>query len=197
MKPKIVGLTGGIGSGKTTVAKMFETLKVPVYIADDEAKLLMNRSKVIRRKLEALLGTEAYLNNVLNKPYIASKIFNDSTLLKQMNAIVHPKVAAHFKKWTAKQHTPYVIKEAAILFENGSYRYLDFVITVTAPLQERISRVLKRDETTLERVKAIIANQWPDAEKIKQSHFVVVNKDLTTAQAQVANIHKEILKFIS
>jgi dephospho-CoA kinase len=194
---KVIGLTGGIGSGKTTVANMFKDLGVPIYIADDEAKLLMNRSKVIKRKLETLLGTEAYIDGKPNKTFIASKIFKDKLLLEQMNAIVHPKVAAHFKKWTSMQTSPYVIKEAAILFENGSYRYLDFVITVTAPLQERMSRVLKRDDTTLERVKAIIENQWSDAEKIKQSHFVVVNKDLLSTKAQVENIHKEILKFIS
>ena len=115
----IVGLTGGIGSGKSTVAKAFKALGVPVYIADIEAKKLMQRSKVIKRQLKALLGEAAYVDDKLNKPYIANIIFNDKDYLEKMNAIVHPKVARHFNKWVAKQDTQYVIKEVAILFENG------------------------------------------------------------------------------
>ena len=117
---KIVGLTGGIGSGKTTVASMFNDLGVPVFIADVEAKKLMATSKVIKRQLNELFGQQAYLENDLNKPYIANAIFNDKTLLEKMNTIIHPKVASHFKKWIKKQSGPYVINEAAILFENNS-----------------------------------------------------------------------------
>ena len=134
----VVGLTGGIGSGKTTVATFFEALGIPVYIADDEAKALMVRSKVIRRKLIALFGEEAYLGKELNRPYIASKIFNDNVLLDQMNAIVHPKVASHFMRWLKKQDALYVIIEAAIIFELNKEDQYDFIITVTSSTDERI-----------------------------------------------------------
>ncbi|APY00637.1 dephospho-CoA kinase [Lacinutrix venerupis] len=189
-----VGLTGGIGSGKTTVAKAFEALDIPIYIADDEAKKLMNNSKVIRRKLIKLFGEEAYLNGTLNKPYLAKAIFNNKELLKTMNAIVHPKVGKHFVKWKNKQTAPYVIKEAAILFENGSYKNYDYIITVTAPEETRIKRVLKRDNSNIKKVKAIIANQWPDIEKIKLSDFVIENIDIKKTKEEVLKTHQQLLK---
>lgn len=191
----VVGLTGGIGSGKTTVAKQFASLEIPIYIADDEAKKLMNTSKVIKRKLIQLFGNEAYIENKLNKPFIANIIFNDKSYLQKMNAIVHPKVATHFKKWLLKQQAPYVIKEVAILFENGSYKQCDYTITVTAPKKLRIARLLKRDATTEAKIKAIMKNQWTDDEKIKLSTFVINNTTLENTKNQVIKIHTEILKF--
>jgi dephospho-CoA kinase len=191
---KIVGLTGGIGSGKTTVAKEFMALGVPVYIADIEAKALMNRSKVIKRKLIALFGNQAYLKDSLNRAYLASKIFNDKTLLEQMNAIVHPKVAAHFKRWLKKQDALYIIKEVAILFENQSYLTCDYVITVVAPEKDRIKRVILRDGTTEEKVQAIMSNQLPDHEKVKLSDFVVHNTNIEATKSQVHVIHNTLLK---
>lgn len=188
-----VGLTGGIGSGKTTVAKAFEALGIPIYIADDEAKKLMNTSKVLRRKLIALFGEEAYKDNTLNKPYIAKTIFNNKALLHQMNAIVHPKVGKHFIKWKNKQTAPYVIKEAAILFENQSYKNYDYIITVTAPEKERIERVIKRDNASVEKVKAIIANQWKDELKVQLSDFVIVNTNLEKTQKDVIKTHQKLL----
>ena len=152
----IVGLTGGIGSGKTTVAKQFSEMGIPVYIADEEAKGLMRRSKIIKRKLIKLFGDEAYIDDELNKPFLANIIFNDKRYLQKMNAIVHPKVARHFQKWVIKQDTPYVIKEVAILFENGGHKACDFVITVTAPIETRIKRLLKRDNTSKEKIEAIM-----------------------------------------
>ncbi len=193
---KIVGLTGGIGSGKTTVAKQFEKLGVPIYIADDEAKKLMNRSKVIRRKLIALFGEDAYKNDVLNRPYLAKIIFNDKRLLQKMNAIVHPKVASHFKSWLKKQDAPYIIKEVAILFENGSYKQCDYIITVTAAMENRIARLLKRDETTVSKIEAIMKNQWQDEEKIALSQFVISNDILENTIIQVQNTHNQILNSI-
>jgi dephospho-CoA kinase len=183
LTPKIVGLTGGIGSGKTTVANFFRELDVPVYIADIEAKGLMKRSKVIRRKLIGLFGEKAYLEEELN----------DKLLLEKMNAIVHPKVATHFKRWVKKQDVPYVIKEAAIVFENNSYKSYDFIITVIAPENLRIERVIKRDDSTKDKVKAIMKNQWKDYEKIKLSDFVVKNLSLNDTKKQVKKIHKQIL----
>lgn len=193
---KIVGLTGGIGSGKTTVAKQFQARGIPVYIADDEAKKLMNRSKIIKRKLIELFGDEAYKNNTLNRPFLADKIFNNADNLKKMNAVVHPKVAAHFKNWVKKQKAPYVLKESAILFENGAYKDCDLIITVTAPLELRKKRLLKRDNTTLEKIQAIINNQWSDEAKILKSHFVITNKKLEETKQQVQLTHNKIVNLI-
>ncbi len=190
----VVGLTGGIGSGKTTVAKAFKALGVPVYIADEEAKKLMLKSKVIKRKLIQLFGDKAYVNNALNKPFIADIIFNDNSYLEKMNAIVHPRVAKHFTKWALKQDAPYVIKEVAILFENGGHKHCDLVITVTAPLELRFERLLKRDQTTKRKIEAIMKNQWSDEDKVKHSDFVISNIALENTEKQVLKIHEQILK---
>lgn len=191
---KIVGLTGGIGSGKTTVAYLFKELNVPVYIADEEAKKLMNTSKILIRKITKLFGKNAYKNDVLNRPFIASKIFNDKSLLQEMNSIVHPKVGKHFKKWLSKQVHSYVIKEAAILFENGSYKEYDFIISVIADTETRMERLLNRDDTTKDKIKAIMKNQWNDEDRIKLSDFVIHNNKSINTKKQVLSIHHKILK---
>ncbi|WP_439152345.1 dephospho-CoA kinase [Winogradskyella sp.] len=193
----IVGLTGGIGSGKTTIAKYYESLGVPVYIADKEAKELMSRSKVIKRKLIKLFGDAAYNEGKLNRSYLAEMIFNDKSLLKKMNAIVHPKVASHFKRWLKKQDSKYVIKEAAIIFENSLEHQYDYIITVVADEDLRIKRVTKRDNSSEEKVKAIIKNQWSDKEKIIKSDFVIKNNDLESAKEQAQEIHYKILHKIA
>lgn len=190
---KIVGLTGGIGSGKTTVANMFRALGISIYIADEEAKKLMASSKIIKRKLISLFGEKVYVNDALNKPYIADTIFKNRLLLEKMNAIIHPRVASHFKKWLLKQKSPYVIKEAAILFENESYKQCDLIITVTAPKELKIKRLLSRDNMTLERIEAIMNNQWNDEKKIKLSDYVIVNTELENTRQQVENIHQQII----
>ncbi|MFL1012289.1 dephospho-CoA kinase [Flavisericum labens] len=192
----IVGLTGGIGSGKTTVAKEFEKLGIPVYIADEEAKRLMNDSPVIKRELTHLFGKDAYTDGELNRPFIANIIFNDKSFLEKMNAIVHPRVAKHFNKWIFKQNAPYVIKEVAILFENGGNKACDYVITVVAPKAVRIKRLLHRDDTTKKKIEAIIKNQWTDDEKTKLSNYVINNVKLEDTQAQVLQIHHQLLKKI-
>ena|SRR5690606_26354506 len=191
---KIVGLTGGIGSGKTTVAKEFQSLGIPIYIADEEAKKLMNTSKVLKRQLMGLFGEKAYVDNALNKSFIADIIFNDETYLQKMNAIVHPKVGSHFKKWASKQDSFYVIKEAAILFENNGYKQCDYVITVTAPKDLRIARLLKREPTTKEKIEAVMNNQWTDEAKVKLSHFVIENTTMEHMKVQVLKIHHQIIK---
>lgn len=192
----VVGLTGGIGSGKTTILEYFKSLGIPVYIADKEAKALMNRSKVIKRKLIDLFGEDAYKNGQLNKPYLSSKIFNNRELLIKMNTIVHPKVASHFKRWLKKQDAAYVIKEAAIIFENQLQNQYNFIITVVADEDLRIQRVINRDQTTAEKVKSIIKNQLSDAEKVKKSDFVITNNDLVEAKKQAVTVHKKILQKI-
>lgn len=191
---KIIGLTGGIGSGKTTVAKVFNKLGIAVYIADIEAKALMNRSKVIRRKLIALFGDEAYVDEELNRPFIASKIFNNKELLEKMNNIVHPKVGQHFSRWLKKQTGPYVLKESAILFETKGHKNCDYTILVTAPEDLRIRRIIERDNSTKQKVEAIINNQSSDAEKLKKADFIIVNEDLEDMHSQVLNIHKKLIK---
>jgi dephospho-CoA kinase len=192
----IVGLTGGIGSGKTTISKYFESFGIPIYIADEEAKALMNRSKIIKRKLKELFGPLSYSNDQLNRPYLSAKIFNDKTLLKKMNAIVHPKVASHFKRWLKRQDTPYVIKEAAIIFENNLESQYDYIITVVADKDLRIERVMKRDDISREKVESIIRNQLSDEDKIRKSDFIIYNNDLETSKYQAYKIHQAILKKI-
>lgn len=191
---KIIGLTGGIGSGKTTVANMFEALGVPIYIADDESKKLLNTSKVLRKKLLDLFGEQAYTDEGLNRKFIASKVFSDKILLQKMNAIVHPKVAKHFKKWVAKQDVAYVIKEAAIIFEHHMESNYDAVILVTADKETRIQRVLKRDYSSREKILAVIDNQLSEAEKINRANFIIENKDLENTKKQVLHTHKFLLE---
>ncbi|MBA6151146.1 dephospho-CoA kinase [Gelidibacter maritimus] len=193
---KIVGITGGIGSGKTTVAKMFQDLGVPLYIADDRAKVLMNTSDIIKSKLTQLFGEQAYKDNKLNRPFLASKIFENADLLKQMNAIVHPEVGADFEQWKNKQDAAYVLKEAAIIFENNLADQYDFIITVVADLDQRIARVMKRDDTTEAKVMAIVKNQLSDEQKVKQSDFVIKNHDLDETERQVLDIHQQLLKTV-
>ena len=190
---KIIGLTGGIGSGKTTVAKMFKVLGVPIYIADLEAKKLMITNKHIKQELITLFGKTVYnSDNTLNKTLIAGIIFSDKAVLKKMNNIVHPEVARHFNAWVLAQKSAYVIKESAILFENNAYKSCHFVITVTAPKNIRLHRVLDRDQTTKDKVEAIMNNQWTDAKKIEQSHFVINNINLIDTKKQVEQINASL-----
>lgn len=193
---KVVGLTGGIGSGKTTVARFFSELEVPVYIADTEARKLTNRSSYIRKKLIALLGEEAYHNGTINRKYVADKIFNDTDLLEEVNKIIHPRVAMHFKRWLSKQPGPYCIKEAAILFENDGYKQCDYTILVTAPMDIRIERLLKRDDTTQREIEERMANQWEDDKKLSLANYHIENIDLEQTKRKVKALHRLILKAI-
>lgn len=190
---KIVGITGGIGSGKTTVAKMFATLGVPIYYADDEAKKLMNSSSVIRESLISLLGEETYSDGILNRKYMADKIFNDKDLLERVNAIVHPQVAAHFQTWTSQQNYPYLLKEAAILYESGSYKDCDKVILVTAPRETRIKRVMERDNVTRDEVEARMENQWSDSRKEELADYIIQNESISQTQHEVNSIHRQLI----
>lgn len=192
-KIKVIGLTGGIGSGKSTVAKMFEALGVPVYYADQEAKKLMHTSPAIKNKLIESFGKEAYISNELNREFLANLVFNNKEKLAQLNAIVHPEVHKHFKDWVKKQTSKYVIQENAILFENNKQGAFDAIITVTAPLDVKINRVMARDTTTKENVLARMKNQWKDEDKISHSDYVIHNIDLEQSKLQVNQIHAKIL----
>ena len=191
---KVVGLTGGIGSGKTTVLSMFLDLGVPVYIADVEAKKLTNTSKVIRKKIIALLGENSYLKTEINKKYVADMIFNDNELLKKVNKIIHSKVANHFKKWVDKQNGLYCIKETAILFETASYKLCDYTILITSPKEERIKRLKKRDQLTRKEIENRMNNQWSDIEKSQLADAVIENALLKNTQKKVEEVHLFLLK---
>ncbi|SFU73566.1 dephospho-CoA kinase [Pustulibacterium marinum] len=190
----IVGLTGGIGSGKSTVAQMFHDLGVPVFIADVEAKNLMNSSKELQCKIMELLGNAAIEDGRINRKFIAEKVFQDKPLLNKLNQIIHPAVRKHFLKWTEQQNFPYVIEEAAILFESGGDEICDVIITVTAPEDVRIHRVLSRDKTSEEDVRNRMKNQISDTEKIQKSHYVIENVDLEETRINVREIHQILLK---
>lgn len=191
---KIVGLTGGIGSGKSTVATMFRNLGIPVYNSDEEAKRLMHTSNNLKQGIIALLGKESYDNGELDRSYIAQKVFRDKNLLEALNALVHPEVRRHFMQWVQKQNSKYVIQEAAIIFENGSHERYDEIILVTAPLATRIARVVQRDGITEEQVMERVKNQWEDHRKADLSHYVIENSDLGQTASQVAEIHRKLLK---
>ncbi len=191
---KVVGLTGGIGSGKTTVLSMFLDLGVPVYIADIEAKKLTNTSKIIRKKIIALLGKNSYLKTEINKKYVADMIFNDDELLKKVNKIIHSKVAHHFKKWVDKQNGVYCIKETAILFESASYKLCDYTILITSPKEERLKRVKNRDQLTRKEIENRMNHQWSDIEKSQLADVVIENVHLKNTQKKVEEVHLFLLK---
>lgn len=185
---KIIGLTGGIGSGKSSIAKHIESLGVPIYIADIEAKKILETEAVIS-KVVALFGEEILDGTKIDKKKIANLVFNDPEKLKKYNNIIHPEVFLHFQNWV-KQHKnfPLVVKEAAILFESGSYQDCDKIILVTAPKEIRIQRVMKRDAVSKEAVEQRMANQWDDEKKKSLSDYVIENIDLEKAKEVAENI---------
>lgn len=188
-----IGITGGIGSGKSTVCRVFSALGIPVFEADRIAKNLMNTDHGIHEKLINLFGTSVYLpDHTVDRKYLAGIVFNDTSLLAQLNAIVHPVVRKSFFDWCEKQQSPYVIHEAAILFESGFYKMMDKTITVVTSENERIQRVMKRDGLTLDLVKERIKNQWPDDERIKLADFVIGNNDNELIIPQIIKIDKKI-----
>lgn len=187
---KVIGLTGGIGSGKTTISNYFKEMGVPVYIADDGARGVMQNEDVIG-KIKKTFGAALFENNILNRAKLANIVFNNSEKLAQLNAIVHPAVKKDFEAWLLL-HTKeeYVIYEAAILFESGRYKDCDSIITVTAPEEVRIERVLKRDNTTREQVLSRMQMQWKDEDRISKSNFVINNVNLKIAREEVVKILK-------
>ena len=189
----IVGLTGGIGSGKTTVAKFFVELGVPVYNSDKEAKKLMKSSKKVKKAIIELLGENAYEGKRLNKIYISDKIFKNKSLLTELNSIVHPAVRKHFLRWTKRQDSPYVIQETAIIFENSGQDFYDKIILVTAPEEERIQRVMARSGISKNAILARLKNQWLDIKKEPLSDYVIVNLKLTKTKIKVEEVHNAIL----
>lgn len=189
-----VGISGGIGSGKTTVCNIFESMGIPVYYADQRAKKIMTSSKKVKNEITNLLGKDAYFKNGrLNRKYIAAKVFNNKNLLGKLNAIVHPAVANESEKWFESLNTKYAIKEAALLIESGSYKYLDYIIIVTAPEKIRIERVMMRDGIDKSQVKVRINNQMSEKEKIKYADFIIDNDGRKSILRQIQRIHKKLI----
>ena len=189
----IVGLTGGIGSGKSTVASMFSELGVPVYIADTEAKKLMY-NPAVRAKITEAFGEKTYTASGPDNAYIAGIVFKDKEKLAILNGIIHPEVGRHFKKWNEAQKGPYVIKEAAILFESGAYKDCDIIIMVMAPRETRIERVIRRDGVSREAVNNRIENQWDDDKKAELSDYIITNTDIEETRKQVRELHSRLIK---
>lgn len=190
-----IAITGGIGSGKTYVSRLFRIYDIPVYHADREAKRLMNQNRELKTQIKQLLGAEAYhKNGRLNRAFIASKIFNDSKLLNRMNQLVHPVVRDDFEKWAHDQRSSYVLEESAIIFEAGLAQYFDAVILVVAEMETRISRVMERDKISRQDVLNRMKNQKPDKFKMKLADFIILNDHKKSLLHQVEAVHKEILK---
>lgn len=191
---KKIGLTGNMGSGKTTISKVFGTLGVAVFYADDEAKRLMVHDEGLKKQIIEAFGFEVYDGNKLNRNYLSELAFNDDRILQKLNEIVHPVVQNYFLDWCLKQSSEYVIKEAAILFESGTNKNLDAVICVKCSKPNRIERILKRDSVTIEQVESRMAKQWDEEKKISLSDFIIDNNDDILVTPQILKIHNELLK---
>ena len=190
----IIGLTGGIGAGKTTVSKLFALLNIPIYIADDRAKRILDIDGEVQNKIKTLFGENSIVNGTVNRKLIAIESFGHPKILEQLNAIIHPAVSTDFEKWKADNNSaPYVVKEAAILFESGSHVGCDKIILVSAPLETRIDRVMKRDAITKSEVESRIINQWVEDKKKALSDFIIRNDEENSLISQVMRIHKKIL----
>lgn len=188
-----LGITGGIGSGKSAVSEIFTLCGVPVYIADTESKRLVSTSPLIRKKLITFLGEDLYKGDVLDKALLASHIFNDKEKLEKVNAIIHPEVEKDYEQWLEKnKHHKIVAQEAAILFESGFNKLMDKVVMVYTPLDMRIQRTMARDNVSYEKVLERIQNQMPDEEKVKLSDFVIVNDGAGSLIEQVQNVIQQL-----
>lgn len=189
---KIVGLTGGIGSGKSVIAKVFETLGVPVFDSD-KAGILAYSFSDVKEKVVNLLGSEAYANGEVDKKYISAKVFSDPVLLSQLNAIIHPHVAEQFSVWCAMQQSEVLIKESAILFETGLYKKLHSTVLVVAPKELRIRRVMKREQVSAAAVEERMRMQWRDIDKIKLATHVIVNNEEEMVIPQVISVYQSLI----
>jgi dephospho-CoA kinase len=184
-----VGITGGIGSGKSTVSKIFELLGVPVFYADDAAKKLLNEDPALKEKIIAHFGKESYQQGILNRPYISTIVFNNPAQLTLLNSIVHPATIADAEQWMQRQTTSYAIKEAALIFESGAEKWLDTVIGVSAPRQLRIQRVMQRDNTTETEVVARLDKQMDEDKKMALCDYIIFNGEQQLVIPQVVKLH--------
>ena len=187
-----VGLTGGIGSGKTTIAEVFKQMGVAVYSSDDRAKSIMVNDVALRLEITNTFGTESYSNNQLNRAYIARKVFSNSVELAKLNAIVHPALKKDFVLWCSNQKGLYILKEAAILFESNAHVGLDKVILVSAAKEIKLTRILNRDSSTREEILLRMDKQWSDEKKRILSDFEIVNDEDESVINQILEIHKSL-----
>lgn len=188
-----VGITGGIGSGKSTICKVFSVLGIPVFVADEVAKKLMNHDERLRAELIRLFGEAVYLpDGTIHRKYLADIVFNDQSSLEKLNGAVHPAVHRAFEEWVAQQDAPYVLHEAAILFESGFNRMMNYTITIVTNEQERIERVMKRDKISEELVRQRIKNQFTDEQRIALADFVIKNNEEDLVIPQVLEIDRKI-----
>ena len=192
-----LGVTGGIGSGKTSVCKVFDILNIPVFSADNEAAEIMEHDMGIIRNINLIAGKDLYSGGSLDKAELARLIFNDKTLLEKVNSLVHPVVIDHFIKWVLDQTSPYVIMEAAILFESGASKFVDRIATVVAPVEERVKRVIQRNKLSRDQVMERIRNQMDDETKIRLSHYIIHNSENDMIIPAILEIHEDILKSIN
>jgi dephospho-CoA kinase len=189
-----VGLTGGIGSGKTTVAKIFELLGVPVYYADDAAKQIMNEDEELKLAIQKQFGAEAYKNGVLDRSYLAAKVFNNPFLLEILNSLVHPATIRDALNWMNQQQSLYTIKEAALIFESGAAEQLDYIIGVSAPAALRIRRIMERNHSSYDEVVERMNNQLDDKIKMKLCDFIIQNDEQKLVIPQVLELHEKLLR---
>jgi dephospho-CoA kinase len=190
---KKIGLTGGIGSGKSTIAEVFKVLNIPVYNSDERAKALMNENQLLMEEISKIFGAHIYQNGELNREELGAIVFKNPELLQQLNAVVHPVVGDDFNAWCNKQQSKYVIKEAAIIFETGINKMLDGVIAVIAPDELRIKRVLKRPGMTEELIKDRMSRQLPTETLIDKANWLINNDETVLVIPQVLKVHEEIL----
>jgi dephospho-CoA kinase len=189
-----VGITGGMGSGKSTVAKVFETLGIPVFYADTRAKILMDENAELKEKIQENFGEDTYVYGKLDRKHLSSIIFNDSKKLALLNSFVHPATIKDADDWMKQQKTHYAIKEAALIFESGAQEYLDYVIGVYSPTTIRIQRVIKRDNITAEEVKLRMNKQIDEEIKMRLCDFVITNDEQKLLIPQVLKIHEELMQ---
>ncbi|TLX73454.1 dephospho-CoA kinase [Labilibacter sediminis] len=193
-----VGITGGIGSGKSTICKVFETLGIPVYNSDLESRVLSNIHPVIIKETKKLFGDHIYVNDVLDRKAVGEIVFADKSKLQALNSIIHPVVAGHFNEWLERHSgAPYIIKETAVLFESGADKNVDYIISVIAPLELRVKRVVLRDDITEEEVLSRVNNQIKDEERVRLSNDTVLCDDVELVIPQVLKIHHKLLNLYS